>query len=243
LPAGITVIHYNDLAGLDDFKHVRLLILIGRVAPGPRADEALAATLSGAQPFLIPDNPGGFTWYHPPVARSIRMRDGSGHVVDRCDKHPDPFVEDIRWLICEAELIQAFGRARGINRKVGELLDVDIVSNVVLPITVDEVRYWKNEEPSLLFETAMTEGVMLTSPGDMVHVWRHIWPNTRAADRTVAAGVPVLPGFVPVTYQLVGAKMKRRQGWFDLGVIPGPKAWLIAHLDKPLVFYEAAAAG
>ncbi len=235
LPAGIMVIHYNDLAGLDDYKLVRLLILIGRVAPGPEAVEALAGAMSGAQPTLVPPNPSGFTWY-PQVSRSIRLRDGSGHVVDRCDWHPDAFGDDVRWLICEAELIQAFGRARGINRTVDEPLDIDIVTNVVLPVTVDEVLYWKNETPSLLFETAMTEGVMLTSRIDMVKLWPHIWPNHRAADVTLAMGVPVLPGFVPVTYQLVGPKMKRRRGWFDLTVIPDPRAWLIAHLG-PLAFF------
>ncbi len=241
LPAGITVIHYNDLAGLDDFKLVRLLILIGRVAPGPEAVEALAGAMSGAQPTLVPPNPSGFTWY-PQVSRSIRLRDGSGHVVDRCDKHPDAFGDDVRWLICEAELIQAFGRARGINRTDDEPLDIDILTNVVLPVTVDEVRYWKKEAPSLLFETAMTEGVMLTSEGDMVKLWPHIWKNDKAAYRTVQQGVPVLPDFVPVTYQVVGPKMKRRQGWFDLRVIPDPKAWLIAHLGE-LAFFEARAPG
>jgi hypothetical protein len=192
------------------------------VAPGPEAVEALAGAMSGAQPTLVPPNPSGFTWY-PQVSRSIRLHDGSGHVVDHCDKHPDAFGDDVRWLICEAELIQAFGRARGINRTVDELLDIDIVTNVVLPVTVDEVLYWEKEAPSLLFETAMTEGVMLTSRIDMVKLWPHIWKNDMAAKRTLATGVPVLPGFVQVDYQLVGPKMKRRRGWFDLSGDPRPE--------------------
>ena len=74
---------------------------------------------------------------------------------------------------------------------------------------------------------------MLTSRIDMVKLWPHIWPNHRAADVTLATGVPTLPGFVPVTYQLVGPKMKRRRGQFDLTVIPDPKAWNEELTEKP----------
>jgi hypothetical protein len=52
LPGNIKVEHYNDISGLDDYKDVRLLILIGRTAPGPQAMEAMAAALSGVQPVL-----------------------------------------------------------------------------------------------------------------------------------------------------------------------------------------------
>jgi putative DNA primase/helicase len=84
-------------------------------------------------------------------------------------------------------------------------------------------------KPSLLIETAV-EGVMLTSPGDMVKLWDHLWPNRKAAERTLEKDVPELPGFVPVTYQLVGPKMKRRLGHFHLAAIPDPKAWLTERL-------------
>ena len=51
---------------------------------------------------------------------------------------------------------------------------------------------------------------MLTAPVDMVKLWPDLWPNRKAAKRTLAEGVPVLPGFEPVAYQLKGPKMKRR---------------------------------
>ena len=147
---GIMLAHFNAISGLDIFKHVRLLISIGRTAPGPRAVEMLAGVLTGKQPVLVPDNLRGYTGYAQ-IKRSIRLRDGSGHVVDCCDQHPDPFAEAIRWLICEGELIQTIGRARGVNREADEPLDIESLSNVVLPITVDEVMYWKT--PSSLIET------------------------------------------------------------------------------------------
>jgi putative DNA primase/helicase len=230
LPSGVTVMHFNDITGLDEHKHVRLLILLGRTQPGPDAPETLAGALSGAQPIKVAPNAKGFAWYQS-VKRGIRLADGSGIAVDRCDRHPDPFVESLRWLICEGELLQAFGRARGINRTADTPLDIDILSNVVLPIIVNEVSQWK--APSLLFETAV-EGAMLTSRVDMVKLWPLVWPNTRAADKTLAMGVPILPNFEQVSYQPIGANLKPRLAWFDRSIIPDPRGWLERHLGPLL---------
>jgi putative DNA primase/helicase len=167
----------------------------------------------------------GFKWY-PLVRRGIRLQDGSGVAVDG-DQHPDPFAESVRKLITEAELVQALGRARAVNRTAQTPVDVDLLFDTVLPITVDEVSNWK--DPSLLLETA-AEGVVLLSPVDMVRVWPTIWPNTRAADRTLAMAVPSLPGFERFSYQLEGAKMKPRLAYFDLELMPDPRAWLEAQL-------------
>ncbi len=106
-------------------------------------------------------------------------------------------------------------------------------------MTIDQVRRW--EEPSKLIETAALEGVMLTSSKDMVKIWPKICPNERAADRTLADGVPVLPGFVSVSYRPAGASGRRgggavrwRQGFFDLSIIPDPKTWLEGWLGAGL---------
>ena len=97
--------------GDDDFKAVRLAILIGRTAPGPRAMEALAAALSGRQPVEATARADGFVWYDR-VTRGIRLRDGRG-IRTSGDQHPDPFVEMIRWQVHEGELMQAVGRGAG----------------------------------------------------------------------------------------------------------------------------------
>ena len=222
LPKNIFVEHFNNIAGLDDYRDVRLLILIGRPQPGPQAPEALAAALSGDQPITCKPGPTGFVWY-PPVKRSIRLRDGRGIATD-CDEHPDPFVESVRMMICEHELLQAIGRARGVNRTGETPLDIDLLFNVCLPrIAVDEVVSW--QVPSLFFDIVY-EGVMLTSVVDLMKVWPDLWPNHNAADRTLRAGVPQLPGLVPVPYQLTGAKMNERLAYFDLTVVPYPMAWI-----------------
>jgi bifunctional DNA primase/polymerase-like protein/primase-like protein len=223
LPDNIPVAHFNDIAGLDDYKDARLLILAGRTQPGPGAVEALAGALTGAQPAGVAADPRGFTWY-PQVERGIRTADGRGIAVHG-DQHPDAAAEDIRWQICEAELIQALGRGRAVNRTAVTPLDVDLLFDVCLPITVDHVETWKRAEPSLLIETAV-DGVMLTSPVDMVRLYPSIWSHEKKADRTIKQGVPALPGFQAVTYQLVGERMKPRLAYFDSSLLPDPQAWL-----------------
>jgi hypothetical protein len=150
------------------------------------------------------------------------MRDGTGIAVDG-DECPDTFVEAVRWQITERELVQALGRGRGVNRTDETPLDIDLLLDTCLPVTVDQVSTW--QIPSLLIDAAI-DGVMLTSPVDMVRIWPDLWPNAKAAKRTIAMGIPDLPGFQRFAYQLNGPKLKSRVAYFDPGIIPDPRRWL-----------------
>jgi hypothetical protein len=223
LPGNIKVEHYNDISGLDDYKDVRLLILIGRTAPGPGAMERMAAALSGVQPVLAqPKN--GFAWYDE-VVHGIRVKgQGERGVATKGDRHPDPFVEAVRWQIHEGELMQALGRARGINRTDVTPLDIDLLFDTCIPVSVNEVVLW--EPPSLLIETA-ANGIMFTNPTDMVRLWPELWSNRKAAQRTLENGdVPLLPGFIPLIYQTKGKNTRPRIAHFNLALIPDPTTWL-----------------
>ena len=217
LPDNIRVEHFNDITGIDDFRGVRLLLVIGRTAPGPRTDEAFAAALSGEQPVTMPEGRTGLAWYDR-VPRGIRMRDGTG-VLTMVDKHRDPMAEAVRWQIHEAELIQAIGRARGVNRTAESPLDIDLLFDVDLGITVDEVLTWC--APSLLVEAAATAGIIVTSATDLAAAFPDLWATKRMADRTLEAGVPKLPGFHAEDYQPPGARQKCRLAYTNLE----PEAW------------------
>src|SRR5262249_15711750 len=77
LPDEIPVDHYNNVTGIDDSRNVRLMLLIGRTAPGPATTETIAAALTGKCPTLTPANSNGFRWFNQ-VQRGIRLRNGSG---------------------------------------------------------------------------------------------------------------------------------------------------------------------
>jgi hypothetical protein len=233
LPDGISVAHYNNISGLDRFKDVGSLLLIGRTIPGPARVEAYAGALSGHEPIKVPAG----EWYQP-VPRAIRMADGTGILVERCDLHPDALGEQVRFQICEGEMMQALGRARAINRTAESPLEIGIVADVVLPITVNKVEVW--QAPSRAVEPE-EEGAMLFSPHDMAEVWPWIWNTPRAAKRTLkglrarGAGTRdpfgILESYIPkgsrvaVLYQRVGRNQKLRPAAFDLPKQPIPRKW------------------
>jgi hypothetical protein len=178
LPEGIAVEHFNNVAGLDAYRSVRLLIAIGRTQPGPVEFEAFAGAITGREPVKAGVKANGSTWFDQ-VERRIRLREG-GSVTVTCDQHPDPTAEACRWQVCEGELVQAIGRGRGVNRRSATPLDVDILADVVLPVTVDEVRGWGEVEASEIVEM-LAEGVVLTSPTDMAQCWPNVWATAEAA--------------------------------------------------------------
>ena len=57
-------------------------------------------------------------------------------------RHPDPMVEAVRFAICEGELLQAVGRGRGVQRDLDTPLNVLILTNVPIPVPVDELTSW-----------------------------------------------------------------------------------------------------
>jgi putative DNA primase/helicase len=236
LPDGVCVEHYNNISGLDRYKNVGSLLLIGRTIPLPARIEAYAGALTGSEPIKVPPD----QWWYPPVERAIRMADGTGIIVERCDRHPDPVGEHVRYQICEGEMLQALGRARAINRTAESPLKIGIVADVVLPITVNKVIPW--QAPSRAMEPA-EEGVTLFSAHDMNEVWPWVWKSVDAANRTLtkiratarragtSCGNGIYDSYIPfshgvaVLYQRAGRNQKLRPAVFDLLKQPIPRKW------------------
>jgi putative DNA primase/helicase len=176
MPPGIHLEHFNAIAGLDQYRDVRLLTTIGRTLPTPFNVEDAAGLLSGLRPARATLQASGLTWFDK-VQRGIRLRNGKGLAV-QCDQHPDPLAEAVRWQVCEAELIQAIGRGRGVNRTADTPLDIDILADVVLPVTVIQAEEWA--DPGKQWEMA-GEGIWLDSPTDMAAAWPALWKDRTAA--------------------------------------------------------------
>ena len=58
------------------------------------------------------------------------MADGTALAVEAVAYHPDPHAEAVRAASCEAELVQAIGRGRGIRRTAANPLKVILMTNV-----------------------------------------------------------------------------------------------------------------
>ena len=113
------------------------------------------------------------------------MADGTGRATEG-DQHPDPIVEALRWQRCEGELMQALGRVRAINRTAEDPVQIDILTNVALPLTVDEIVSWRaaTDGDGGWIETWARHGVVIhDSPADAARFFPDTWANLRAAER------------------------------------------------------------
>jgi hypothetical protein len=166
LPNGIAVGHFNAIAGLDGYRTVNHVMLVGRILPPVREVKSLAGALTGVEPTLAGVKANGEPWYDR-VVRFLRMRDGTGRAVE-CAAHPDPTAEAVRAGLCEAELIQALGRARACNRTTTTPVTIDILADVTLPVTVDETLTWEEamKQAGSWLEKAAEGVVLLGSPAD-----------------------------------------------------------------------------
>ena len=102
--------HYGMLRGRNKWKGVDVLVVAGRMMPKASEVEKIAGALFFDQPEAVV--PGGFIVDGMGI---YRMRDGE-RVDARMEMHSSTVAEPIRRQICQAELVQAIGRARAVQR-------------------------------------------------------------------------------------------------------------------------------
>lgn len=248
LPFGLEVAHFNAIAGLDGFKGVRLLIVIGRTMPNVVEVEATSGAITGLEGVKTVQPEKGPRWYDR-TPLGLRMADGTGHLVDG-DRHPDPVAEAVRWQIAEAEVMQAIGRARAVNRTAENPVSIEIWNGLALPLTVDEVVPW--EKVPVGYEADMiADGIALSSPSDMAAAWPRSWATAEAARhwllRATSVQSPIKkilyralnaceasealpPRPAPFRYKHPGAHQKWRLGWYLPDIVADPFVWLEAQL-------------
>ena len=176
LPENVEIGHFNAVRGLDRWKDVDCLVLIGRTQPPPREMEMQAEVIFGEFPFSLGNS------YYPRDDAGLSVTD---EAMDNCvqrEFHPDDNSEMLRWLVCEAELIQCLGRARGVIRTADNPLQIDIIGTVPLPIAVDEVMSLAEATPDPL-DVVAGRGVVLDCD-----------PSTKGAAKVVSAILPDLFG-------------------------------------------------
>ena len=243
LPCNVATAHFNALSGLDRWRSVAGLIILGRTLPAPTTVERLAAAISNRKPTVTREDAA---WWYRSVERRIGLADGAVHAT-AAEMHEDPLAEAIRWTICEGELIQAIGRGRGVNRTPADPLSIDLLTDVVLPIAVHEVLSWEDIKPTRL-DAMAASGVVLENAADMARAFPELWPSHDAARQEKARSVtfgyyrPLYNSEMShssafMTYRPVGAGQKDRTAQFDLIIIPDPRAWLEARLG-PLDHFE-----
>ena len=166
VPSWLTLAHFGDVAGTNEFGEVAALFEIGRPLPQAEAvaqqAEALFADYIEEREFKLKK---GKIRIVPDAARHNAIK------VDTW-KHSQPMVEKLRWQVCEAALIQTEGRARsGLRGETKIPLDVHRWTDVPLPELGSVI-------PQLWDEMAVgLDGVMLAAGG----VWLEAYADAERA--------------------------------------------------------------
>jgi putative DNA primase/helicase len=245
LPPNVDAVHFNGLSGLDRWGGVRCLIMLGRTLPAPSTAECSAMAINGRVPVRNPEDAG---WWYPLSERRIRLANGRT-IPLMVETHADPIAEAIRWSICEGELIQAIGRGRGVNRTAETPLEIDLLTDAVLPLTVHEVVPWQQIRPSR-HDLMALDGVVLENAADMAKCFPSIWPSPQAARQDRQRSVTncyykdlynskMSHSSAWVIYRPEGAGQRARTALFDTSIIPDPENWLAKSLG-PLARCEIA---
>lgn len=227
LPDTVRWAHFNSVAGLNAMKEVSTLIVLGRQAATRRAVEADASVFAG---YPVTGDSDLFEL----VTGGIRMADGTVQG-GRMERHPDPIAEALRWLITEGQLIQAIGRLRPHRRNAPCCLD--IITDVPLPLTVDETVQWGDIKPGAVGVMAL-QGVVLTNVSDAQRAFGLKEWVARGVGGFSKRNLPIreTTESSPVrtfTYQKDGMGQKPCEGFMLPDIIGGQEAlrtWLEAKL-------------
>lgn len=270
-PPWVDVGHHNGLRGRNDWKSVRLLVVVGRTMPKPFAVRLQAEALTGRA--VAHDD----VWYERVSAKRERA-DGTFEETET-DRHPDELCEALRWQACEGELLQDIGRGRGVNRTAADPLDVLLMTDAVLPLPVHTVLSAEDLAPSPDDLMLAHAGVVLEDPADAADAfpfWKSRWSVERAreahADAAGSKGhscaVPMLEPIyietahecpfdrpVPFAYRRAGDRTRTARGWCHPERLPvrdaatgerhTPQSWLAEALGDLIWVQvgEAAAEG
>ena len=246
LPPRVEAVHFNALSGLDRWGGIGGMAVLGRTLPAPRTVELIAMALTGRVPA---PNPADAGWWYPMVERRIRLA-GDRTAPLAMEEHADPIAEAVRWCICEGELIQAMGRGRGVNRTAATPLEIDLLTDVVLPVTVDALVPWSDLRPTRRDLMALT-GIVLENAADMATCFPELWSSAAAARQDRSRSVTncyyrdlynsqMSHSSAEVTWRPEGPGHRARTARVDLSSIPDPEAWLTNRLG-PLAQCDIAA--
>ena len=239
----VEAVHFNALSGLDRWGGIGGMVVLGRTLPAPRTVELIAMALTGRVPAPNPEDAG---WWYPMTERRLRLADDRT-VPLAMEEHADPIAEAVRWSICEGELIQAMGRGRGVNRTAATPLEIDLLTDVVLPVAVDALVPWSDLRPTRRDLMALT-GIVLENAADMAACFPELWPTREAAKKDGQRkgtndyygdlyNSRLSPSSEEVTYRPQGAGHRSRAAHVDLSRILDPEAWLTNRLG-PLASFE-----
>lgn len=235
LPDNVVTAHFNGLRGLNDFQDVAAAVIVGR----PQPQESTLAAMAGA---IFGREVGGRINFRGTADRLVL---GGMTVTGRASVHDDADAQRLLHLIRDAEVMQAVGRLRAVNRTAP--VSVIVLSDAVLPMPVELAPVWRDDVRKVDPLEMMLEesGIAFISPAHAAKAFPARWKSLNAAKYALgdATGEKTSYGSLydefslvaEVSYRLPRAR-ENVVALVDLRRHPNPKA-LLEHLFGPLAHY------
>jgi hypothetical protein len=143
----------------------------------------MAAALTGkpiALPLQPPKRAGGRPQSMITREQSVRLKNGA-EVTLTARVFELPEAELIRQAVTEAAVVQAVGRARGVNRSAVNPVEVwMILSDTVVPLALDAVVEFGDLEPNKI-DIMIEHGLVPAWSADAAKLYPDLWPTSQAA--------------------------------------------------------------
>lgn len=253
LPPHVLVGWYGAVAGRDEWTlpdgstikgaDLSCVILLGRQSPPVAAVERMAGALTGRASIRIDSGTGLFA--RADAQRLIRDGSNVGVISAESDYHPDEIAEKIRKRIAAGELVQAIGRARGIRRGPNNPVEVLVMTDVVLPMPIDELLPDEAFGKPTQADRMLAEGgIAFENSTSAAAFYPGLWPSAMAAKKAIqrGSGGHSLMGY-PIrecpllVFQRAGERLGLERACYDPAVVPDPRAAIEAKLG-PLAKFE-----
>jgi len=112
--------------------------------------------------------------------QSVRLKNGAD-VTLTARVFELPEAELIRQAVTEAAVVQAVGRARGVNRSAANPVEVwMILSDTVVPLALDAVVEFGDLEPNKI-DIMIERGLVPAWSADAAKLYPDLWPTSQAA--------------------------------------------------------------
>jgi hypothetical protein len=199
LPKNVEWLHHGAVSGIDRYREVSRIVLVGRQAAAPAAVEACAEALTGTACTRLEAG----RWYQR-VDAVHELADGRVVATER-DCHPDAIAEMFRHRITTLELQQIIGRGRGLWRDGDNPLQVLVLTDVPLELPIHLLTTADAERVSFEDRQMAVGGIAFGCAAHAAAAYPELWRNADEAQysrRLYGHGQPA--GTIVWRYRVAG---------------------------------------
>jgi hypothetical protein len=184
LPDNVAALNFGKLRGIDEYRDVPCLIVVGREMPAMAQLELMTEALHWDNPKITSvTHVAEGKWPRAPLALSL----ADGRAVEIIgERHPDPNVAALQYEITGAEVEQALGRARLVQRTADNPCDVYLFGQTATRTPAHKIINWIDADRDLA-EIMAAAGVIFAKGETIAQAFPGLLPETRRRREEAAA--------------------------------------------------------